>query len=146
MTMPAENVIPFRDRFEEVVSSIITEELLVPEIVIDAEVMLKDLTPSFYNIISQMEPFGPDNVKPVLVVRNVTDTGYSRIVKDLHLKLSITHDNVVFNGIGFNLADKYEQLAGKQPVDIVFTLDENEWNGNKSLQLKVIDLKRSVLS
>jgi single-stranded-DNA-specific exonuclease len=146
MTMPAENVIPFRDRFEEVVSSIITEELLVPEIVIDAEVKLKDLTPSFYNIISQMEPFGPDNVKPVFVVRNVTDTGYSRIVKDLHLKLSITHDNVVFNGIGFNLADKYEQLAGKQPVDIVFTLDENEWNGNKSLQLKVIDLKRSALS
>lgn len=146
MTMPAENVIPFRDRFEEVVSSIITEELLVPEIVIDAEVKLKDLTPSFYNIISQMEPFGPDNVKPVFVVRNVIDTGYSRIVKDLHLKLSITHDNVVFNGIGFNLADKYEQLAGKQPVDIVFTLDENEWNGNKSLQLKVIDLKRSALS
>jgi len=146
MTMPAENVIPFRDRFEAVVSSIITEELLVPEIVIDAEVELKDLTPSFYNIISQMEPFGPDNVKPVFVLRNVTDTGYSKIVKDLHLKLSITHDNVVFNGIGFNLADKYEQLAGKQPVDVVFTLDENEWNGNKSLQLKVIDLKRSALS
>ena len=143
MTMPAENVVPFRDRFEEVVSSIITEELLVPEIVIDAEVKLKDLTPSFYNIISQMEPFGPDNVKPVFLVRKVTDTGYSKIVKDLHLKLSVTQDNIVFSGIGFNLAHKYDQLAGKQPVDIVFTLDENEWNGNKNLQLKVIDLRRS---
>jgi single-stranded-DNA-specific exonuclease len=144
MTMPEENVIPFRDRFEEVVSSIITEELLVPEIVIDAEVKLKDLTPSFYNIMSQMEPFGPDNVKPVFVVRNVTDTGYSKIVKELHLKLVVTQDNVVFSGIGFNLANKYDQLAGKQPVDIVFTLDENEWNGNKNLQLKVIDLRKTT--
>jgi single-stranded-DNA-specific exonuclease len=146
MTMPQENVVPFRDRFEQVVSSIITEELLVPEIVIDAEVKLKDLTPSFYNIISQMEPFGPDNAKPVFVVRNVRDTGYSKVVKDLHLKLVITQDNVVFNGIGFNLAGKYDQLAGKQPVDVVFTLDENEWNGNKSLQLKVIDLRKSETS
>jgi single-stranded-DNA-specific exonuclease len=144
MTMPEENVIPFRDRFEEVVSSIITEELLVPEIVIDAEVKLKDLTPSFYNIISQMEPFGPDNAKPVFVVRNVTDTGYSKIVKELHLKLVVTQDNIVFSGIGFNLANKYDQLAGKQPVDIVFTLDENEWNGNKTLQLKVIDLRKAT--
>jgi single-stranded-DNA-specific exonuclease len=144
MTMAEENVIPFRDRFEEVVSSIITEDLLVPEIVIDAEVKLKDLSPSFYNIITQMEPFGPDNIKPVFVVRNVTDTGYSKVVKDLHLKLVIIQDNIVFSGIGFNLANKYDQLAGKQPVDIVFTLDENEWNGNKTLQLKVIDLRKSM--
>lgn len=143
MTLAAENVVPFRDRFEEVVSSIITEELLVPEIVIDAEVKLKDLTASFYNIISQMEPFGPDNVKPVFVIRNVSDTGYSKIVKDLHLKIHVTQENIVFSGIGFNLAHKYDQLAGKQPVDIVFTLEENEWNGNKNLQLKVIDLRRS---
>jgi single-stranded-DNA-specific exonuclease len=144
MTMPPENVVLFRDRFEAVVSSRITEELLVPEIVIDAEVKLKDLTPSFHNIVSQMEPFGPDNAKPVFVVRNVTDTGYSKIVKDAHLKLLITQDNIIFSGIGFNLANKYDQLAGKQPVDIVFTLDENEWNGSKHLQMKVIDLKRSA--
>jgi single-stranded-DNA-specific exonuclease len=91
-----------------------------------------------------MEPFGPDNAKPVFVVRNVTDTGYSKIVKELHLKLVVTQDNIVFSGIGFNLANKYDQLAGKQPVDIVFTLDENEWNGNKTLQLKVIDLRKAT--
>ena len=145
MTMSTENVIPFQNMFEQVVSSIITEEMLVPEIVIDAEVKLKDLTPSFYNILSQMEPFGPDNAKPVLVVRNVIDTGYSKVVKDLHIKLIITQDNIVFSGIGFNLASKFDQLAGKQPVDIVFTLDENEWNGNKNLQMKVIDLKKSEI-
>lgn len=144
MTLAAENVIPFQDRFEEVVASIITEDLLVPEIIIDAEVKLKDLTNSFHNIISQMEPFGPDNTKPVFVVKNVTDTGFSKVVKDLHLKLVITQDDIVFSGIGFNLAVRYKEIEGKQPVDVVFTLDENEWNGNKNLQLKVIDIRRSV--
>lgn len=143
MTMSPDNVLPFQDRFEEVVSSIITDELLIPEIVIDAEVTLKDVTPSFYNIISQMEPFGPGNVKPVFMVRNVVDTGYSRVVKDVHLRLSVTNNNSLLSGIGFNLGEKYNQLAGKQPVDVVFTLDENEWNGNKSLQMKVIDIRKS---
>lgn len=144
MTMPAENVVPFQLRFEEVVSSIITDDLLVPEIIIDAEVKLKDLTTSFFNILSQMEPFGPDNTKPVLIVRNAVDTGFSKVVKDLHLKISITQDNIVFSGIGFNLAGKYKELEGKHPVDLVFTLDENDWNGNKNLQLKIIDIRRSA--
>src|SRR5205085_4737464 len=116
----AENVVPFQHRFEEVVSSIITDDLLIPEIIIDAEVKLKDLSPSFFNILMQMEPFGPDNVRPVFVVKNVTDTGYSKVVKDLHIKLHIVQDNVVFSGIGFNLAHKADQLAGKQQVDVVF--------------------------
>ncbi|MBL7696921.1 MAG: single-stranded-DNA-specific exonuclease RecJ [Chitinophagaceae bacterium] len=144
MTMSAENVAPFQHRFEEVVSSIITDDLLVPEIIIDAEVKLKDLSNSFYNIISQMEPFGPDNPKPVLLVRNVTDTGFSKVVKELHLRVVVTQDNIVFSGIGFNLAEKYKLLEGKQPVDVVFTLDVNEWNGSRNLQLKVIDVRREA--
>jgi single-stranded-DNA-specific exonuclease len=143
MTMSAENVAPFQHRFEEVVSSIITDDMLVPEIIIDAEVQLKDLTSSFYNILSQMEPFGPDNVKPVFIVKNVVDTGYSKIVKDAHLKLLITQNNIVFSGIGFNLSEKFRHLENKQPVDVVFTLDQNEWNGARNLQMKVIDIRKS---
>jgi single-stranded-DNA-specific exonuclease len=143
MTMAEENVTAFCDRFEEVVASSIADDLLVPEIVIDAEVELKDLTNNFYKIVAQMEPFGPDNGKPVFVVRNVVDTGYSRIVKELHLKLSVTCDNIIFSGIGFNMADKYTLLQAKQPVDVVFTLDENEWNGTKSLQMKVMDIRET---
>jgi single-stranded-DNA-specific exonuclease len=145
MTMSPDNVVPFQLRFEEVVSSIITDDLLIPEITIDAEVRLKDLTPTFFSIVSQMEPFGPDNAKPVFLVRNVVDTGYSKVVKDLHLKLVITQDNIVYSGIAFNCAQKFELLAGKHPVDVVFTLDENEWNGNKYLQMKIIDLRRSEI-
>jgi single-stranded-DNA-specific exonuclease len=141
LTMAAENVTAFCDRFEEVVAGSIADDLLVPELIIDAEVELKDLTPNFYRILVQMEPFGPDNIKPVFIARNVVDTSYSRIVKDLHLRVSVTRDKVVFNGIGFNLADKYPVFQAKQPVDIVFTLDENQWNGNKSLQMKVLDVR-----
>jgi single-stranded-DNA-specific exonuclease len=143
MTMMAENVNAFQDRFEEVVCSSISDDLLIPEIAIDAEVQLKDLNTSFYNILAQMEPFGPGNCKPVLVVKHVNDTGYSRIVKDQHLKLSIIQDNLSYTGIAFNLASKFPVLQNKKPFDVVFTLDQNEWNGNTTLQMKVIDLKES---
>ena len=110
---------------------------------VDAEVRFRDLTNSFYNILLQMEPFGPENSRPVFVARGVCDSGYSRIVKDLHIKFSLRQDNILFNGIGFNMSPKFEALRDKQPVDIVFTLDENEWNGTKHLQLKMIDVKPS---
>lgn len=141
MTLAAENVTAFRDKFEEVVAATITEDLLTPEIVIDAEVKLSDLTPSFYNIITQMEPFGPGNPKPVFVVKNVRNTGYSKIVKENHIKFSIMQDAGGFSGIGFNLAPKFHLLESQQPLDIVFTLEENDWQGNKSLQIRVIDFR-----
>lgn len=143
MTMAPENVAAFQNRFEEVVASTITEDLLVPEIIIDAEIKLKDLSLTFHNIISQMEPFGPGNSKPLMIVKNVTDSGYSRVVKDQHLKLSVTQDNITYSGIAFNLAHKYPLLTNKKPIDVVFTLDENEWNGNKSLQMKVVDIRET---
>ncbi len=90
-----------------------------------------------------MEPFGPENLKPVFVVRNVTDSGYSRVVKDMHIRFSLRQDNILFNGIGFNMVQKFYLLQQKKPVDVVFTLDENEWNNAKHLQLKVIDLRLS---
>jgi single-stranded-DNA-specific exonuclease len=86
-----------------------------------------------------MEPFGPENMRPVFIVRKVMDNGWSRIVKEEHIKFSLQQNNIVFSGIGFGMADKFHLLQLKHPLDVVFTLDENEWNGNKTLQLKVID-------
>lgn len=146
MTLDPANVEAFRARFEEVVSSTITPELLVPEIIIDAEIKLKDLKQNFYNILSQMEPFGPENMKPVFLVRHVFDSGYSRIVKEQHIKFSLRQENILFNGIGFGMSKKFPLLQMNQPVDVVFTLDENEWNGEKHLQLKVIDFRISESS
>lgn len=143
MTLETNQVDAFREKFEEVVSSTITDELLIPEILIDSEIQFKDINLTLYNILSQMEPFGPENLRPVFIARGVTDTGFSKIVKELHLKFSLQQAGQVLGGIGFSMADKYELLKDKQPVDVVFTIDENEWNGTKSLQMRVIDLRPS---
>jgi single-stranded-DNA-specific exonuclease len=141
LSLLPENVKGFTEKFEEVVAGSIPEHLLVPEIVIDAEISFADLTQNFYNIICQMEPYGPENMRPVFIAKNVEDTGYSKIVKEQHVRFVVKQDEHSFTGIGFNLAGKFQLL--KKPVDIAFTLDENEWNGTTSLQLKVIDIRSS---
>ena len=141
MTMLPENVEAFASRFDEVVEGLLTDHYFTPEIRIDAEVKLADCSRKFYDILNQMEPFGPENPQPVLVARGLKNTGYSKIVKELHLKLAVKQDNLTMGGIGFNLADKYAIVSSGEPFDVVFTLDENEWQGNVSLQMKVIDIK-----
>jgi len=131
----------FSQKFEETIAASIPEHLLIPEIVIDAEVNFADINQTLYNIVSQMEPFGPENMRPVFIVRNVVDNGWSKIVKEEHIKFSLRQNNIVYSGIGFGMADKFHLLQLQHPLDIVFTLDENEWNGNKNLQLKVIDFR-----
>lgn len=140
MTIQLDKIDAFRTKFEEVVATTIDPELLVPEILVDAEINLRDITWSFYNIISQMEPFGPENLRPQFLVKKVFDTGSSRILKEQHLRCILRQGNMCFSGIGFGMADKLPLLQMKKPVDVVFKLDENEWNGQKSLQLRVIDL------
>jgi len=143
MTLLPDQVEAFSSKFEEVVSSTIEPHLLIPEIIIDAEIFFKDINSTFYNIINQMEPFGPENMRPVFIAKNVIDSGYSKIVKEHHIRFSLRQDNIVFSGIGFNMADKFYLLQLKNPVDVVFTIDENEWNDQKHLQLKVIDFRLS---
>ena len=144
MTMLPEQVTSFSARFEEVVRSRIEPEQLIPVINIDAELNITDIRPGLYNIICQMEPFGPDNLRPVFICRKLTDTGYSRIVKEQHIRFSLCQGNSGIGGIGFHMADKFPLLLQKAPVDIVFTIDENEWNGEKSLQVKIIDFRLST--
>ncbi|MDP4260938.1 MAG: single-stranded-DNA-specific exonuclease RecJ [Bacteroidota bacterium] len=143
MTLELEQVEAFRNKFEEIVSATIDPELLIPGIVIDAEISLKDIKWPFYNILCQMEPFGPENLRPVFIARQLTDTGFSKIVKEEHIRFSLRQDNVTLTGIGFGMAEKFALLQRKEPVDIVFKIDENEWNGEKTLQMRVIDVRAS---
>jgi single-stranded-DNA-specific exonuclease len=145
MTMMPEQLETFISKFEEVVSATIPPELLIPELLIDAEIKFSEITQTFYHILCQMEPFGPDNLRPIFVARNLVDTGYSKIVKEDHIRFSLSQQNIIFTGIGFNLGDKFHLLSHKKPLDVVFTLDENEWNGNKHLQMKVIDFRLSLI-
>lgn len=143
MTLKPENVEAFQQKFEQVVAKTINPDLLVPEIVIDTEIQLKDITPAFFNILRQFEPLGPENLRPVFLVRNVVDSGYSRLVKDEHIKFSVkqgrSHNSLT--GIGFYMSEKFHIVSSKQPFDMAFTIDENEWNGKMNLQLKVIDIR-----
>lgn len=143
MTLETDKIDAFRLKFEEVVASTIHPDLLIPEIVIDAEISFRDITWPFYNILCQMEPFGPENLRPVFIAKNAVDTGYSKIVKEEHLRFSVRQNGVTFTGIGFNMHEKYDLLKNKLPVDIVFKIDVNEWNGEKNLQLRVIDCRAS---
>ncbi|MFT3903425.1 MAG: single-stranded-DNA-specific exonuclease RecJ [Niabella sp.] len=140
LTLEKHNIEAFREKFEEVVSATISDELLIPEINIDAEISFKDITQPFFNIIRQMEPFGPGNMTPVFVARNVQDSGHSRIVKEDHIRFVVKQSDITLTGIGFGMADKFNIVSSGQPFDIVFKIDENEWNGQKSLQLRVEDI------
>ncbi len=141
LTMSPDNVEAFQQRFEEVVSTTIADTMLTPEILIDSLIEFKDISQKFYDIICQMEPFGPDNMRPVFIAKNVYETGASRIVKVNHIKFQLKQGSVIMDGIGFGLAEKFHLLKPNVPLDIVFTLDINEWQGVKKIQLRVIDLK-----
>lgn len=143
LTLEKSNVDLFREKFEEIVSARIKEEHLIPEIMIDAKIELNQITFPFYNIIKQMEPFGPENMTPTFIAKGVKDTGFSRIVKEDHIKFVVQQGDATITGIGFNMADKFPIVESREPFDMVFKIDENEWNGNKSLQLRVEDVRET---
>ena len=134
----------FKQKFEEVVSGTIDKRLLTPEISIDAEINLEDITPKFYRILKQFAPFGPGNMSPVFLTQNLNDTGYGKCVggEDLHLKCRVKKDGkkMEIDAIGFNLGDKCELITNSKNFKAVYSIDENEWNGNISLQLKLKDI------
>ncbi len=143
LTLIPENYENFKKKFEEVVAKTIDKALLTPEISIDAEIDLSEITPKFFRIIQQMAPFGPMNMKPTFTSTCVRDNGYGKQVgaDKTHLKLNIFQgDNQkTYNAIGFNLGDKMDFV--QNDFDIVYALDENEWNGYKTMQLLLKDLK-----
>ena len=144
LSMLPENVEKFTEKFEAVVTENVTDDMLIPEITIDATLNFSEINQTFFNIISQMEPFGPENMRPVFVARNVTNSGYSKLLKDQHMKFEVKQNGVAMSGIGFNMPQKANLVFSGQPFDIVFTLDENEFNGNTRLQMMVLDCKPSA--
>lgn len=143
MTLLPEKIDDFAAAFEKAVQQQIKPEQLIPEIIIDTPIQFESITPTLYNILTQMEPFGPDNMRPVFIAEKVYDTGFSKIVKEQHIRFVVKQKNITLTGIGFNMAYKFDLLQQQQPLDLVFTLDENEWNGEKTIQLKMIDIRLS---
>ena len=144
LTLLEEEYDAFKKQFEKVVSETINPDLLTPEISIDMAIELKDITPKLMRILRQFAPFGPGNMTPVFMTENLKDTGYAKGVgqQEAHLKISVVqNDSHKIGGIGFNLGDKLPLVTSRKSFDAVFSLDENEWQGNVSLQLKLKDIK-----
>ena len=144
MTLKEENYEKFKDAFERVVSETIHPDMLTPEISIDAEAKLSDINPKFFRILKQFEPFGPQNMTPIFLTGDLTDTGYAKKIgaDEEHLKVYVKQsDSESFNAIGFGLGHKKELVDNKQSFAAAFSVEENEWNGTVSLQLRLRDIK-----
>ncbi|MFK5890125.1 MAG: single-stranded-DNA-specific exonuclease RecJ [Flavobacteriaceae bacterium] len=144
LTLEEKNYQNFKEAFEQVVKTTISETSLTPEILYDAEIDLQDITPKFVRILKQFAPFGPQNMAPVFMASGLRDNGFGKCVgaDKTHLKLSIIagSDSKTYSGIGFNLGDKYPLISSGKPFKAVFTIEENVWNGMTSIQLNVKDI------
>ena len=144
LTLLEEQYNNFKAQFEKVVAETIDPNLLIPEITVDMIIELKDITPKLMRIINQFAPFGPGNMTPVFMAEKISDSGYAKRVgeDEKHLKCAVTQNDYGPIGcIGFNLGDKLPLITSRKPFSAVFTIDENEWQGNVSLQLKLKDLR-----
>lgn len=144
MTLKEENYDAFKRAFEKVVQETITPDLLIPEIEIDAEINLTDITPKLLRILKQFEPFGPGNMTPVFYTSNLRDTGYAKTIgaNDEHIRAYIKQDKgESFGAVGFKLGNKIEIMKNQQNFEAVYSIEENEWNGKVSVQLQLRDLR-----
>lgn len=129
----------FKTAFEKQVEATILPEQKTPVISYDLVLPIEEINHKLYRIVAQMAPFGPKNMRPVFCSTNCVESGQSKLVgKDqAHLRLSIQTVNGPIVGIGFGLADHFEHIKSGAAFDLLYTLDENEWNGTSSLQLKI---------
>ena len=144
MTLAAEKYEIFKDAFEKEVERTIHPDMLTPEIAVDAEINFSDITPKLIRILKQFEPFGPQNMTPIFLTKNIKDTGYGKPMgqEDEHLKLFVKQNNSEgLAAIGFNLGNKIELTTHQKPFQAVYCIDENEWKDKVSLQLRLRDIK-----
>ncbi|MFW5757400.1 MAG: single-stranded-DNA-specific exonuclease RecJ [Bacteroidota bacterium] len=147
LSLQPENLDKFQTAFEQVVANSITDKMLIPEIEIDAELKLSQINPKFFRIMKQFAPHGPGNMSPVFLTRGVIDRNSARIVGKNHLKVTVYHPDepgVSFNGIAFQQAQHYDAVHWGKFFDIVYQIEENEWNGTKNLQLNIKDIRTYI--
>jgi single-stranded-DNA-specific exonuclease len=146
LTLKKENIKPFIERFEQYVNSTITEDQMMPRVFIDTELSFSEINDEFFQVMSQFQPFGPENMSPIFVSRNVFDTGTGRMVGSSgeHLKLDLCQEAGAMKSIpaiAFSQADHFEYIKGGNPFDICYSLEMNEFRGSRNLQLNIRDIK-----
>jgi single-stranded-DNA-specific exonuclease len=148
LTMKKENIKPFMERFEKFVNSTITEEQLVPRVFVDSELSFTEINEEFFSFLNKFQPFGPENMSPVFVSINIYDLGTTRMVGSSgeHLRLDLCHESTgpkIFPAIAFSQAEHFEYIKAGKPIDICYSIEMNEFKGNRNLQLNIRDIKIS---
>ncbi|MFN7044179.1 MAG: single-stranded-DNA-specific exonuclease RecJ [Flavobacterium sp.] len=144
MTLLEENYKNFKNAFEKVVQETIHPDLLIPEISYDAEIELSEINPKLMRLLKQFEPFGPENMTPLFLAKNLTDSGYAKTLgsDNEHLKAFVKQGNSEsFGAIGFGLGNKLDLVTNKNKFDAIFSLEENEWKDTVTLQLQLRDIR-----
>ena len=144
MTLAPENYTVFKEAFENEVQKTIDPNMLIPEIAIDAEINFSDITPKLVRILKQFEPFGPLNMTPTFLTKNVKDTGYGKPMgqEEEHIKLFVKQNGSEgIPAIGFGLGEKFDLITNQKPFQMAYCIDENEWNGKFSIQLRLKNIK-----
>ncbi|MBN2415154.1 single-stranded-DNA-specific exonuclease RecJ [bacterium] len=142
LSIEAEKIPLFRERFQQVAAAYLSEEDYVQKQLYDAEISLDEISDKLFRLINQLAPFGPGNTRPVFMTRDVQVAGTPRIVGGNHLKFKARQAGRVFDAIGFNLGHlQYRLEPGEPNLDMVYVIEENYWNGQSKIQLRVKDLR-----
>ncbi|NIA11454.1 MAG: single-stranded-DNA-specific exonuclease RecJ, partial [Nitrospiraceae bacterium] len=148
LALKPENLNAFMNRFEAYAIEHLTDEMRLPEIEIDEKLFFSDINSKFFRILKQFAPFGPGNMAPLFMSENVIDTGYAKLVgkngDQKHLKIEVVHKNHSGNpikAIAFNLGSFWEPIHQGKSFSLCYHIDENKWQGNTSIQLRVKDIK-----
>ncbi|MDR3011793.1 MAG: single-stranded-DNA-specific exonuclease RecJ [Chitinispirillales bacterium] len=139
LSLVSGNIDAFREKFNAVVKSHLSIDDLVPQITADVEVEIDELTPKLLRIIKQMEPFGPGNMRPVLLCRGLSHKYQPKIVGQKHLKMTLTSKSkgVMMDAIAFGMGERLSEISKAKALDVAFALEDNEWNGKVTLQMNV---------
>jgi single-stranded-DNA-specific exonuclease len=141
--MDRSNLEAYQQRFEKVVSERITDEMMTPVVNVDSVVEFDAITSKFINVHKQMAPYGPGNQNPVFEARNVYVFNALSNFKDRHVKFIVAQEknDRVFQAIGFDMAEHYERLSNRDLCNMTFSIEENTYHGNTTIQLKIKDIK-----
>ncbi|SVD29213.1 uncharacterized protein METZ01_LOCUS382067, partial [marine metagenome] len=143
LSLHPDNFQAFQNKFLQVANKKIHTENLIPRIYVDAELKLEDVNHRMIKFLNALEPYGPGNMRPVFVSRNLSVDGIPRLIgKEKNtLKFSVKQNKTPFESIGFNMAEHYEKLILNSPIDIAYVIGENVWDGQKTIQLELKDIK-----
>ena len=144
LTLKMKQLSKFKLSFEKYAKENISPEYKMRSMEYDLDIKFNDISPKLFRIINQMAPFGPKNMRPVFATHNCKEMGMTRTVGNdkTHLQLDISDSTGVrFSGIGYGLGYLLKEIKEVNSFSVLYTIEENEFRGNKNLQLKIKDIR-----